>query len=805
MIIKARPNRIPEVVEQIRPFVERVHELMPRIMAPEITPFTPYPMRVIQRFSMVTSILPREVIYALADGPYVEKIFHDQTMYAFAFPMVPDEGIFSAPHRILKEIQFTSTFWTRRLMGADLANEKGFYGDGVLVSITDTGASRVHEMIRRVQFETTMGQHRDENGHGSWCTSCVGGVRMRDDYLSQRARREVLCEGMAPRCDLLAVKCLGYFIGAGCFSGNHWVTVSKDRRSPGGFRRISRVKVNDKIINYNTEMEKLEEDRVTKVFKREMSHGERVFEVKADDGTILYPTEEHLFLVELSSERRDWVQAKDLQVGMHLINVDMDQKYKVPQAYFALRKPKPSIRGEKNPSFKPKVKIICKGCGETFEVRPSEAKRKYCSQSCYLKTGNPGENFLKYYSRGRKPWNYGKPMDDETRKLVSIKVSEAYARGHKPWNKGLTKYDDERLMSTAKKNRVYAIISRQKVLAKGYRTTIEHLLESFIEEMGLGNYKIEFPIFDKNNELICIADLAFPKLKVALFADGAYWHGTLEVKNKDEVTNSKLVEEGWFPLRFTEEELQNEVILIKDPIITSVKEIKSKYVVWDLETEKNHTIIVNGVIVHNSTSNIISAIDMSLERKADIISMSLGGDVETENPQDDPYYSVFEEAVKEGVIPVVACGNSGPGSGTVGTPGALPQPITVGAYDPVRGSIAEYSSRGPAPWGTVKPDCVAPGSSIDSGICGVLDTSGDGVPSRYSPISGTSMATPHCSGLLALMMEAHRKVLGKRLTVAEVKDMLQSLGHEKSNQDGWGKIDWNMWLQWLSSKYSIEL
>lgn len=421
IIIRSRPGRLQEVVEQIRPFVERVHELVPRIMAPEILPFTPYPMRVIPRFDMVASLLPREIIFALADGPYVEKIYHDAVQYALAYPIVPDEGVFRARHRVLDEIVFTSTFWTRRLMGADTANRKGFFGDGVMVSVTDTGASRVHEMIRRVRFETTMKEHRDENGHGTWATSCVGGIRMRDDYLSQRAQTTVLCEGMAPRCELLAVKCLGHFVGMG------------------------------------------------------------------------------------------------------------------------------------------------------------------------------------------------------------------------------------------------------------------------------------------------------------------------------------------------------------------------------------------------ATSQIIDAIDLSLQWGADIISMSLGGDVETENPQDDPYYEVFEEVLKEGIIPVVAAGNSGPGSVTVGTPGAMPQALTVGAYDPINGNIAPFSSRGPVPWGTVKPDCVAPGVNIDSGIVGVLDTSGDGVPSRYSPISGTSMATPAVAGTLALMRESMARTLGRRLETDEVKKMLASLGHEKSNQDGWGKIDFDMWLRWLSSEYGVSL
>lgn len=68
-----------------------------------------------------------------------------------------------------------------------------------------------------------------------------------------------------------------------------------------------------------------------------------------------------------------------------------------------------------------------------------------------------------------------------------------------------------------------------------------------------------------------------------------------------------------------------------------------------------------------------------------------------------------------------------------------------------------------------------------------------------------SMATPHVSGILALMRECMGKAVGKKLMVEEVKAMLQALGHEKSNQDGWGKIDWGMFEEWMSTQYSVEL
>jgi len=166
---------------------------------------------------------------------------------------------------------------------------------------------------------------------------------------------------------------------------------------------------------------------------------------------------------------------------------------------------------------------------------------------------------------------------------------------------------------------------------------------------------------------------------------------------------------------------------------------------------------------------------------------------------------VFEEVLRYNIIPVCAAGNSGPGSGTIETPGAMPNVLTVGAYDPITGKVARFSSRGPTRWNAIKPDCVGPGVNIDSATDGVCDTAGDGVPSRYSPLSGTSMATPVVAGLVTLMCQCHRDVLGKILTLDEIKAMLEELGHEKTNTDGWGAMTWRMYEHWLSTQYGVEL
>ncbi|MBZ0267123.1 S8 family serine peptidase, partial [bacterium] len=108
---------------------------------------------------------------------------------------------------------------------------------------------------------------------------------------------------------------------------------------------------------------------------------------------------------------------------------------------------------------------------------------------------------------------------------------------------------------------------------------------------------------------------------------------------------------------------------------------------------------------------------------------------------------------------VFAAGNSGPSGSTVGSPGTAKNCITVGATQqtPNQGSMASYSSRGPASDGRTKPTLCLPGGDGSLAITSADNNSSNPPPNTCnsvgSPFYGTSMATPAISGSALLVRQ----------------------------------------------------
>jgi len=131
-----------------------------------------------------------------------------------------------------------------------------------------------------------------------------------------------------------------------------------------------------------------------------------------------------------------------------------------------------------------------------------------------------------------------------------------------------------------------------------------------------------------------------------------------------------------------------------------------------------------------------------------------------------------------GILVTVASGNNGPRAGTVGSPASLPEAFAVGATDP-EDEAANFSSRGPSPWGEIRPHVAAPGVNVRSSLPGGV----------YGLGNGTSMATPHVTGIAALLRSVS-PTLSVTRTAFIITSTALPLGDATPNNDtGWGRVD----------------
>ncbi|ALF08898.1 S8 family peptidase [Parageobacillus thermoglucosidasius] len=157
--------------------------------------------------------------------------------------------------------------------------------------------------------------------------------------------------------------------------------------------------------------------------------------------------------------------------------------------------------------------------------------------------------------------------------------------------------------------------------------------------------------------------------------------------------------------------------------------------------------------------------ETSKDEKIDIISLSLGGESQPfPEENDDPLVQAAEKAWDKGIVVCAAAGNAGPEYRTISSPGISDKIITVGALDDrdtaetrEDDEIADFSSRGPTYYGVSKPDIVVPGVNIVSlrAPKSFLDKyqKQNRIGQYYMSMSGTSMATPICAGIVALMLQ----------------------------------------------------
>ena len=154
--------------------------------------------------------------------------------------------------------------------------------------------------------------------------------------------------------------------------------------------------------------------------------------------------------------------------------------------------------------------------------------------------------------------------------------------------------------------------------------------------------------------------------------------------------------------------------------------------------------------LNGNAPEIAAGIEAAVSDGMDVINLSLG-QPEIE-PRRDLVALAIAGAAAAGVPTVAAAGNEYGRlqEGSVGSPGTASAAIAVGSVTTGRtgpaGAVSSFSSAGPAPISlALKPDLAAPGSEILSSTPG----------GEFTFLSGTSMAAPHVSGVVALLRKRH--------------------------------------------------
>lgn len=180
--------------------------------------------------------------------------------------------------------------------------------------------------------------------------------------------------------------------------------------------------------------------------------------------------------------------------------------------------------------------------------------------------------------------------------------------------------------------------------------------------------------------------------------------------------------------------------------------------------------------------------DPDCSKSPDVINNSWGGG------QGQSWYAdVLGTLLAMRIIPVFSEGNSGSSCGTANSPGDSALVIGVGATDE-NDMLASFSSRGPGvnlpgvdPY---QPDVSAPGVQTMSAYNGADD--------EYAFASGTSMACPHVSGVVALVLGADYTIVPKEMEqLLETTSDTQTLKRPTSGAAECGGTPYNEFPNYL--------